>query len=525
MTWTDPLTAPPPAPSAVGLELLQLDDVRVDPMIALRIAANLATRRDVLPFVAWQGKIHVACGDPPDPTSLGMVQRAFDEPIQPVRADLPSLRRAIQRTYGTVKSENAHSPLLNRPTNAAKPPAAATRSAATAPVVATETFDATATCDEILYSAILRQASDVHLDPGPEGLRLRFRVDGQLEEISRYPVAAISSLTNRLKVLSGLDISERRAPQDGGFKHTYSEGRSIDIRSATLPTKWGERITLRLLGLQTGSLTLERLGMTPSHLQVFEAALTHAYGLILLTGPTGSGKSTTLYAAIRRLLALEALNIITVEDPVEYDIPGVAQVGVDTADKTSFAGALRSILRHDPDVVMIGEIRDGETAGIAVKASLTGHRVFSSLHTNTAAGSVTRLADMGVERYLIASTLRLAIAQRLVRRLCARCRQPLNFTATDARALNRPDLTGRSGFQPGGCLYCGGRGYLGRIGLFEFLALDESWSEIVSQGAQEMALVAEMKRRHLPLLIDDALDKTAAGLTHLEEVKAAVATW
>ncbi len=516
-------TVPPAAPTKDS-EPLQFDEVRVDPMIALRIAANLATRRDVLPFICWQGKIHVACTDVRDSPTFTTIQRSFEEPIVPVLAEPTSLRRAITRVYGAVKPENANTPVISRPVSAT-PTRAAARAAASAPVVTTENFDATQACDEILYSAVMRQASDVHMDPGPEGLRLRFRVDGQLEDVSKYPVAAISSLTNRVKVISGMDISEKRAPQDGGFKHSYGDNRAIDIRSATLPTKWGERITMRLLGLQTGSLTLERLGMTPPQMAIFEAALGNSYGMILLTGPTGSGKSTTLYAAIRRLLALEALNIITVEDPVEYDISGVAQVAVDSADKTSFAGALRSILRHDPDVVMIGEIRDAETAGIAVKASLTGHLVFSSLHTNTAAGSVTRLSDMGVERYLVASTLRLTIAQRLVRRLCHRCRQPLEYTAADALSLNRADIAGRRGFRQAGCLYCGGRGYVGRIALFEFLALDESWSEIISNGAQEMNLISEMKRRQLPLLIDDALDKTAAGLTTLEEVRAVVATW
>ena len=514
-------------------ELLQLDEVRIDPMIALRIPANLATRREVLPFIEWQGKVHVACGDTRDSATFAMIQRAFDVPIQPVRADVPSLRRAIHRVYGAVKSENANTAVLSRPVPPTVPMVGgsgsrvngSSRAAAAAAAAAAEPFDATETCDEILYSAVMRQASDVHLDPGPDNLRVRFRVDGQLENITLLPATAASSLTNRIKVLSGMDISEKRAPQDGGFRHEYGENRAVDIRAATLPTKWGERTTLRLLGLQTGSLTLQRLGMTPPQLTIFEKALANPYGMILLTGPTGSGKSTTLYAAIRRLLELEALNIITVEDPVEYDIPGVAQVAVDSADKTSFAGALRSILRHDPDVVMIGEIRDAETAGIAVKASLTGHLVFSSLHTNTAAGSVTRLADMGVERYLVASTLRLAIAQRLVRRLCARCREATPVTVTEARMLNRPEAAGRPAFHQQGCLYCGGRGYVGRIALFEFLALDESWSTIIAEGAQEMALIVEMKRRGLPLLIDDALDKTELGLTTIDEVRAAVATW
>lgn len=506
-------------------ELLQLDEVRVDPMIALRIAANIALRRDVLPFICWQGKVHVACTDTRDSPTFTTIQRSFDEPIVPVLAEATSLRRAITRVYGTVKPENANNPVINRPVAPTSAPARTPSRNPSAGAVVVEAFDATQTCDEILYSAVMRQASDIHIDPSPEGVRLRFRVDGQLEDISKYPAAAISSLTNRVKVISGMDISEKRSPQDGGFKHTYAENRTIDIRSATLPTKWGERITMRLLGLQTGSLTLERLGMTPRQMGIFEAALGNAYGMILLTGPTGSGKSTTLYAAIRKLLSLEALNIITVEDPVEYDISGVAQVAVDSADKTSFAGALRSILRHDPDVVMIGEIRDGETAGIAVKASLTGHLVFSSLHTNTAAGSVTRLSDMGVERYLVASTLRLTIAQRLVRRLCHRCRQPVEYTAADSLSFNRPDIEGRRGFRQAGCLYCGGRGYVGRVALFEFLALDESWSDIISNGAQEMTLIGEMKRRQLPLLIDDALDKTASGLTTLDEVRAVVATW
>lgn len=523
------VVAPVPPPVAAP-ELLQLDEVRIDPMIALRIPANLATRREVLPFIEWQGKIHVACGDARDTATFATIQRAFDVPIQPVRADLASLRRAIHRVYGAVKSENANTAVIGRPVAPALPSStsSSSRSSSSSRAAATataETFDATETCDELLYSAVMRQASDIHLDPGPENLRVRFRVDGQLENITLLPATAASSLTNRIKVLSGMDISEKRAPQDGGFRHEYGENRAVDIRAATLPTKWGERTTLRLLGLQTGSLTLTRLGMTPPQLTIFEKALSNPYGMILLTGPTGSGKSTTLYAAIRRLLELESLNIITVEDPVEYDIVGVAQVAVDSADKTSFAGALRSILRHDPDVVMIGEIRDAETAGIAVKASLTGHLVFSSLHTNTAAGSVTRLADMGVERYLVASTLRLAIAQRLVRRLCARCREATTISVTEARMLNRLDAAGRPAYNSRGCLYCGGRGYVGRIALFEFLALDESWSTIIAEGAQEMALITEMKRRGLPLLIDDALNKTESGLTTIEEVRAAVATW
>ncbi len=492
--------------------VLQMDEVRIDPMIALRVPANLAVRREMLPFMEWQGRVHVACSDPHDGATLGAFQRAFGVPVHACAAERESLRRALQRIYGALKPGGGTSPAIGKLGGGR-------------PIVEGDAIDVAALSDEILYSAVMRQASDVHLDPGPETLRLRFRVDGGLEEIQRFPMSISGNVTNRFKVLSQMDISEKRAPQDGAFRHTYGDNRTLDIRSATLPTKWGERITLRLLGLQTGTLTLERLGMGPDHLRLFESALAQPHGMILLTGPTGSGKSTTLYAGIRRLLEIEALNIITVEDPVEYDIAGVAQVAVDSADKTSFGKALRSILRHDPDVVMIGEIRDGETADIAVKASLTGHLVFSSLHTNTAAGSVTRLGDMGVERYLIASTLRLAIAQRLVRRLCGHCRRATTLSEAQATSLNLPEAAGGVAYEKVGCLYCGGRGTAGRMALFEFLPLDESWSTIVNRGAQEVELIGEMKRRGLSLLIDDALQKLISGVTTYDEVRQAVAAW
>lgn len=492
-------------------ELLQMDEVRVDPMVAMRLPAPLAMRREVLPFVDWKGKVYVACADDRDVGTLSMVQRVFDKPVQTRLAEPVSLKRALQRVYSAVRPGSAPQ-AMQRPSPAHRASDA-------------DYSDVAAVSEEILYTAMLRQASDVHLDPTPEYLRLRFRVDGGLEEIQRYPTTLTANLVNRFKVLAQMDISEKRAPQDGAFRFNYMENRSIDIRAATLPTKWGERVTLRLLGLQTGTLTLERLGMGKTHLAQFGSALAQPHGMILLTGPTGSGKSTTLYAGIRKLLDQEALNVITVEDPVEYDIAGVAQVSVDSADKTSFAKALRSILRHDPDVIMIGEIRDGETADIAVKSALTGHLVFSSLHTNTAAGAVTRLGDMGVERYLIASTLRLSIAQRLVKKLCARCRVETVLTEVQAMALNHPRAAGTRAFTPGGCLYCGGRGYAGRVALFEFLPLDDSWSQIINRGAQEVELIEEMRRRSMPVLLDDAMEKLGGGVSTFEEINSAVAVW
>ncbi|HTR40067.1 MAG TPA: GspE/PulE family protein [Pseudomonadales bacterium] len=504
-------------------ENLVLDEVRIDPVVALRVPAALAMRRELLPFVLWQGKIHVACANPDDATGLASVQRHFIEPLCAVRAEPVSLRRALQRIYSGLKPGAAS---LISQTRLGGLTSLAKRPATTAPNSGGEELQAAALSEELLYAAILRQASDIHLDPDSEGLRVRFRVDGLLEDVQRLPSSIFQLLTNRFKVLAQMDISEKRAPQDGGFRHEYGiNGSGVDIRAATLPTKWGERMTLRLLGLQTGELTLERLGMATEHLARFEAALSQPHGMILLTGPTGSGKSTTLYAGLRRLIERESLNVITIEDPIEYEIAGVAQVAVDSADKTSFDKALRSLLRHDPDVVMIGEIRDSETAGIAVKSSLTGHLVFSTLHTNSAAGAVVRLADMGVERYLIASTLRLAIAQRLVRRLCKRCRVPRQLTEMEARTLGRMESAGQRVFDSPGCLYCGGRGLIGRLALFEFLPLDESWSELVADGVNETELTAEMKRRRLPTLVDDALAKLAGGETSFSEVRNAVAIW
>jgi type IV pilus assembly protein PilB len=503
---------------------LVMDEVRIDPVIALRIPPTLALRRELLPFALWEGRVHVACANADDASGLAAVQRHFAEPLAPVRAEPVFLRRAVQRIYGGLKARSDAGPTSLARLETLKAGAKGAGASVTQKAVSDD-FEVASLGEELLYAAILRQASDIHLDPDADGLRVRFRVDGELEDVHRLPLSVFQLLINRFKVLSQMDISEKRAPQDGGFRQTCEGGRSVDIRVATIPTKWGERMTLRLLGLQTGDLTLEKLGMATDHLARFEVALTQPHGMILLTGPTGSGKSTTLYAGLRRLLKRENLNVITIEDPIEYDIAGAAQVAVDSADKTSFEKALRSLLRQDPDVIMIGEIRDSETAEVAIRASLTGHLVFSTLHTNSAASVITRLGDMGVQRYLIASTLRLAIAQRLVRRLCRHCRVPRVLTESEARTLGCPEVAGQGAYDAQGCLYCGGRKLVGRMALFEFLPLDDSLSGIVARGADEGELLAEMKKRHLPTLLDDALAKVAQGETSFSEVRSAVAAW
>ena len=497
--------------SIVPEALLDMDRVKVDPAWALRVPAALAVRRQVLPFAQLDGKIYVACADPADTAALEAVERHVGQRIVAKMAERDSLQRALARVYTDSPRGST------RITAPARPGA-----------VEAEGEDAVSVSQDLLHAAIIRGASDIHIEPGREYVRVRFRVDGLLEEYQRLPLAREAGLISRLKVMAGMDIAEKRAPQDGAFSHRFGIGanaRSVDIRAATLPTKFGEKVTLRLLGLQTGELTLERLGMCSADLQRMEHILSQPHGLLLLTGPTGSGKTTTLYAAIHRLLKSAELNIITIEDPIEYEIPRVSQVEVDSGEKVSFSRALRSVLRHDPDVVMIGEIRDADTLDVAVKSSLTGHLVLSTLHTNTATGAVTRLADMGLARFMIAATLRLCAAQRLVRKLCPDCRVARKMTAAEAAVLGSAADAGRTVYESGGCVYCAGRGYSGRLGLFEMMAVDDDACSLISRGIPENELTAAMKSKGMATLLDDAREKVFAGLTTMREAVEAVATW
>ncbi|HWB00849.1 MAG TPA: GspE/PulE family protein [Pirellulales bacterium] len=494
--------------------LLDMDQVRVDPAWALRVPVPLAVRRQVLPFACIDGKVHVACLDVNDVSALQAVERFVGCPVAPELAEPTSLKRVLNRVFGRGtggRGNEGGAPLrINDPRTASDP----------------DSSDAVALCDELMYAALVREASDIHIDAAQDHVSVRLRVDGVLETYRKLPASVLTGLVSRFKVLGGMDIAEKRAPQDGRFTHQFgATGQSIDVRVATLPTKHGERMTLRLLALKTESLTVERLGMRPRDLALFENAIARPHGMILLTGPTGSGKTTTLYAALRRLITVRGGNIITIEDPIEYDIPGVAQVEVDTGDKISFDRALRSVLRHDPDIVMIGEIRDFETADVAIKASLTGHLVFSTLHTNSAASVVTRLADMGVEPFLIGATVRLAAAQRLVRRLCVHCRRPRPLTTEEAAALNRLDAAGQMVYDPVGCLYCANRGYVGRLGLFELFPSDEEVSRQIAQGCNEAQLIEEMRRRGIGTLVDDAYEKLLLGETSVREVLSTVTIW
>ena len=487
-------------------DMLDLDEVKIDPSWALRIPANLASRRLVLPFASIHGDVFVACADPDDAAALDAVARFTGRRPVPMRVNRTALEAALARIYGDGQ---AAQPVLRED------------------VASAGVEDAVALADEVVRTAILRQASDIHLDPERDAFVIRLRVDGVMEEYRRLPSTIVPALTSRIKVMAGMDIAERRAPQDGAFTFRFGVServQALDIRVASLPTRHGERLTLRLLAAQDRRLSLDRLGMCAGDLAAMERVLARPHGLVLLTGPTGSGKSTTLYAAIQRIMADRLLNILTVEDPVEYEMPGVGQMEVDSADKVSFRKALRSLLRHDPDVIMIGEIRDGDSLDIAIKASLTGHLVLSTLHTNDALGVVPRLLDMGAMPHLIAATLRLSVAQRLVRRLCRRCRTPVALSEANADALGHPDAAGRTVYEPGGCIYCAGRGFTGRMGLFECAAMDGEIPSLVAGGRPADHIKAEMVRKGFRSLLDDACAKVFDGLTTVNEVLEVAAT-
>jgi general secretion pathway protein E len=364
----------------------------------------------------------------------------------------------------------------------------------------------------IIADAVRQGVSDIHVEPYETGLVVRMRIDGVLRETLRMPPHVAPVLVSRIKVMARLDIAERRVPQDGRISLTLG-GKLLDVRVSTLPSRAGERVVLRILDKENAGMDLELLGLSRTAETVLREALAEPNGIILVTGPTGSGKTTTLYAALK-LLNDGSRNILTVEDPVEYAIEGVGQTQVNAKVGLTFAAGLRAILRQDPDVVMVGEIRDRETAEIAVQASLTGHLVLSTVHTNDAIGAITRMRDMKVEPFLLASTLRAVIAQRLVRRLCPECRRPVQASASVAALLGFDD--GTIVYEPVGCEACGQSGYRGRIGVFEAVRVDETLRRLINDGGDE-AIIARHAFLNAPNLGSAARALVRDGLTTPEE--------
>lgn len=504
----------PAAPVSGGsTKLLDLETIKFDPRWALRVAPAHMIRRRFLPLLELEGNLQVAVEKSLDDGSRRLLERISGSPVQPVQATSASIRSLQSKLFGDLREAISQDrPVMD-------PGTPNTSSREPSPEEAVEI------CDQLLKSGILRQASDIHFNvQRDDTVQVRLRIDGSLIDDLVLPASLRIPVFNRIKVLGELDISEKRAAQDGSFRFEPGGGLpSIEVRVATIPARHGERITLRLLTRERGLLTLGGLGFDDSHRELFERAITLSHGMILLTGPTGSGKSTTLYAGLKYLLERKTVNAMTVEDPIEYEIEGVTQTEVDAKrEKVSFATSLRSILRHDPDVVMLGEIRDRETAELAVRASLTGHLVLSTLHTNTAVAAVTRLIDLGVDRFLIASVLRLVAAQRLVRRLCQYCSAEATISAEEALALRDPSLEGKPCRKPGVCLRCAGRGYIGRTGLFEILPIGPEEADVIGGASGGETVETQLRKRGedqgRASLLKNGVEKILKGETTVEEV-------
>ena len=482
-----------------------LDLTRRSPTRAwvLTLPENIARRKHCLLFGEVSGQLVAVVADPMDPSVHAALSARFERPIQYVVGPRYQIISAIDEIYGEARAQGAR-------LTSVTPLATSVKTTSSTGLNMIEQLDS------IIDEAVDRRASDIHIEPEEDRLRVRLRIDGRMLEARAYPLDAASTMISRIKVLTNMDITERRKPQDGRFTHR-SFDQEIDIRVAVIPATRGERVTLRLLSRDRTRLTLENLGMGIEIRQAFERLIHRPYGIILLTGPTGSGKTTTLYAALQCINSVDK-HIITIEDPVEYHIGGVNQVAVDAEFGVSFAYALRSILRHDPDVVMVGEIRDEETAHLALEASLTGHLVFATLHTNTAVGAVTRLLDMGCEPYLVASALIGVMAQRLVRKICTNCKRAYEPTETERKIMGiPPDRTGAEIYRGAGCSRCLRSGYFDRLGVFEFVPFDTGLSKLAMEKATTEQMEAYAVKHGAITLRDDAVAKVRDGLTTLEE--------
>ncbi len=373
----------------------------------------------------------------------------------------------------------------------------------------------------LLFNAVREGASDIHIEPDENSLRVRYRVDGILFEKLKPPYKMLPAIVSRIKIMAGLDISERRLPQDGGI-HVLMNSRPIDLRVSTMPGQHGEKVVIRIIDNRRVLVNLEKLGFAYETLKTWRKVITVPNGIVLVTGPTGSGKSTTLYSVLNELCN-EQVNICTVEDPVEYNLTGVNQFQVNERIGFSFASALRSLLRQDPDIIMMGEIRDEETARIAVQAALTGHLVFSTMHTNDAPGAVTRLVNIGVEPYLVAASTEAVLAQRLVRKICTNCKEPYEPSAGIRRAVEREVGQVEKFYRGAGCQKCRSTGYGGRIGIYELLVPDDEITEKINAGATRDEIRAAAIERGMVTLRQDGMSKVAAGITTVEEVFRATA--
>jgi len=502
------------APSeALGLTRVDLEATKPDPAVLSLAPAPFVLQHQILPLSLDGETLVVAVGSARALSALDDLSVLTGRPVRGVLADPALIRERVEERFlegmleGLPADDNGATAEIDDTVDLADLQKMAGEKAVVQMV------------NVVFAQAVRDGASDIHIEPYERDVKIRFRVDGMLRDVMRPPKRMHAALVSRLKILSELNIAERRLPQDGRLKLTIA-GRAVDVRLSIVPTVYGERAVMRILDKGTALMSLEELGMRSDTLVKYRRAISQPYGIILSTGPTGSGKSTTLYASLQEIYS-PTKNILTIEDPVEYQVPGIGQIQVRSGIGLTFANGLRSIVRQDPDVIMVGEIRDVETAEIAIHASLTGHLVFSTLHTNDAPGALTRLLDMGVEPFLVASSLLGVLAQRLVRRVCPNCAEEVEFDEDALHSIGvTPDEAAQATFRRGrGCERCQNSGYRGRQGVYELLMVDETVRHMtVERMSSSVIREHALRVQNMRTLLGDGKLAVMAGRTTPEEV-------
>jgi len=496
-----------------GIQQADDGDIPSRPVFPEAFAGRFLRANWVLPLAEDEATLWLAMADPGDEATIKAARLATRRDVVPVVAAVEVLEHAFARLFdsGDAAIQRIVKELDDLGNLEDADVEELIDQAKEAPVVRL--------VNQLLSDALAQAASDIHIEPFGNRLQVRYRIHGRLQEISAPPAALSAAVISRIKILARLDIAERRLPQDGRSQLDL-DGRRVDLRVATMPTIHGESIVIRLLDTSAARADIDRLGLSDQARAVLEAQLHAPYGMILVTGPTGSGKTTTLYAALKQLDA-KADKIVSIEDPIEYRIDGVTQIQVKPEIGLDFARILRSVVRHDPDTIMVGETRDHATADISVHAALTGHLMLSTLHTNSAAGAIGRLLDMGVEPYLLASVLRLVVGQRLVGELCTACRKSGKASSVEIarlRAAGFDRLAMASFYRPQGCRACNQVGFTGRIGIFEMLAIDDTVRELIRERATSQAIAGHAIGHGMTTMFKDGISKAAEGRTSLAEV-------
>lgn len=492
--------------SEAGVSFINLEDRVIEPEAISLLPENLCRKFKLIPFTAEESTLSVAMENVFDVVAIDEVQRKTGKMVEVASATPQAILKAIDKYYGTGVSVEDIVQSSMRQVEAGRVTEADL--AAGAPVVRL--------VDQIIIEGMNQDATDIHLEPEHNILRIRYRIDGQLKQGLSLPKNLKLAVVARVKIMASLDIAESRLPQDGKINFDFGR-RRIDLRVSTFPTVFGENVVLRILDKSKLVMGLEQLGFDEENLLVYKEQILSPHGIILVTGPTGSGKTTTLYSAISYINSLEK-NIITLEDPVEYELPIIRQCQVNVKAGLTFAEGLRSILRQDPDVILVGEMRDGETADMAVRSALTGHLVFSTLHTNDAPSAVPRIIDMGVEPFLVASSLNAVIAQRLVRTCCAQCREEYAPPDDILKAAGISDTEGMVFTRGSGCDACGSTGFRGRKGIFEILRISPGLSQLIMKKASRSEIYEKARAEGFKNMMEDGIAKALKGITTVEEV-------